>query len=218
MSRKKPWVTISLIIINILVYLVMTFSGGSTNINVLIRFGAKDNALIVAGQVWRLFTPMFIHIGFEHIVLNMVTLYFIGSQIEYLFGKWRFLIIYLLSGVCGNIASFALTPAVSAGASTAIFGLFGAYLMLGEAFRSNPYIREIAKQFLVLVILNLLGDLSGSVDLWGHLGGLFGGFLLGYIVGAPQIGRIAVHKRMLAIAALLLLFSSIYIYGLHVAI
>lgn len=218
MSGKKPWATISLIIINIFVYLMMTFSGGSTNVSVLVHFGAKDNALIAAGQVWRLFMPMFIHIGFEHIVLNMVTLYFLGSQIEYLFGTLRFLIIYLLSGICGNIVSFAFTPAISAGASTAIFGLFGSYLMLGEAFRDNPYIREIAKQFLILVVLNLLGDLSGSIDLWGHLGGLLGGFLLGYIVGAPQVGKVTIHKRLLASVALILLFSSIYIYGLHIAV
>ena len=116
----------------------------------------------------------------------MVTLYFLGMQIEYLFGPWRFLVIYLVSGICGNSASFAFTPAISAGASTALFGLFGAYLMLGESFRNDPYIRTIAKQFLVLVVLNLLSDLTGSIDLWGHLGGLIGGFLLGYVVGAPQ--------------------------------
>ena len=126
--------------------------------------------------------------------------------------------IYLLSGICGNIASFAFTPAVSAGASTALFGLFGAYLMLGEAFRDNPYIQAIAKQFLVLVVLNLLGDLSGSIDLWGHLGGLLSGFLLGYVVGAPQVGKIAVHKKLLATAVLILFFSGIYIHGLHVAV
>ena len=166
MSKKRPKMTIMLIVINIAMYLLMTVAGGSTNPNILIEFGAKDNALIAAGQIWRLFTPMFLHIGFQHIVLNMVTLYFLGMQIEYLFGPWRFLVIYLVSGICGNIASFAFTPAISAGASTALFGLFGAYLMLGESFRNDPYIRTIAKQFLVLVVLNLLSDLTGSIDLW----------------------------------------------------
>ena len=217
MSKKKPKMTIMLIVINIAMYLLMTVAGGSTNLNILIEFGAKDNALIAAGQFWRLFTPMFLHIGFQHIVLNMVTLYFLGMQIEYLFGPWRFLVIYLVSGICGNIASFAFTPAISAGASTALFGLFGAYLMLGESFRNDPYIRTIAKQFLVLVVLNLLSDLTGSIDLWGHLGGLMGGFLLGYIVGAPQIGKVETHKRWLALVGLVLLFAAIFVRGIHTA-
>src|SRR5699024_5660919 len=122
-----------------------------------------------------------------------------------------------LSGICGNIASFAFTPAISAGASTALFGLFGAYLMLGESFRDDPYIRTIAKQFLVLVVLNLLSDLTGSIDLWGHLGGLIGGFLLGYVVGAPQIGKVETHKRWLALVGLVLLFTAIFVRGMHTA-
>ena len=217
MSKKRPKMTILLIVINIAMYLLMTVAGGSTNPNILIEFGAKDNALIAAGQIWRLFTPMFLHIGFQHIVLNMVTLYFLGMQIEYLFGPWRFLVIYLASGICGNIASFAFTPAISAGASTALFGLFGAYLMLGESFRDDPYIRTIAKQFLVLVVLNLLSDLTGSIDLWGHLGGLIGGFLLGYVVGAPQIGKVETHKRWLVLVGLVLLFTAIFVRGMHTA-
>ena len=64
MSKKRPKMTIMLIVINIAMYLLMTVAGGSTNPNILIEFGAKDNALITAGQIWRLFTPMFLHIGF----------------------------------------------------------------------------------------------------------------------------------------------------------
>lgn len=214
MTNKRPRLTIILIIINVIIYLLMTISGGSTNPNVLIAYGAKDNALIAAGQIWRLFTPMFVHIGFEHIVINMVTLYFLGSQIEYLFGSVRFLIIYLLSGIGGNIASFAFNSSLSAGASTALFGLFGAFLALGESFRNDPYIRAVAKQFLILVVLNLISDLSGSIDLCGHFGGLISGFLLAYVVGAPLLGKIKTNKRILASITLGLLFISIYMTGM----
>lgn len=214
MEKKRPYITISLIVINVIVYLLMTIAGGSTNPNILLEFGAKDNALIAAGQIWRLFTPMFLHIGFQHIVLNMVTLYFLGAQIEYIFGPVRFLIIYLVSGIGGNIASFAFNSALSAGASTALFGLFGAYLALGESFRDNPYIHAVAKQFLVLVILNLIGDLSGSIDLWGHIGGLVSGFLLAYLVGVPNLGKIPMHKRILAGIVLAMLFVVIYLTGM----
>ena len=172
MQIKRPLVTISLIVANIVVYILMTVAGGSTNPLVLIKFGAKVNEYILMGQWWRLITPVFIHIGLTHIVVNMVTLYFIGMQIEYLFGASRYLLIYLVSGLCGNIASFVFNPdSVSAGASTALFGLFGAYLMLGEAFRENVYIRLMSRQFLALVILNIAFGFFGNIDLAGHLGG-----------------------------------------------
>ncbi|WP_439794965.1 rhomboid family intramembrane serine protease [Secundilactobacillus kimchicus] len=133
-----PYVTISLIALMVIVYLLMTAAGGAGNPQVLMAFGAKINVLIDAGQWWRLVTPMFLHLSFEHILLNMVTLYFLGLQIEALFGHWRFLILFVVSGIGGNLASFAFDPnALSAGASTAIFGLFGAFLMLGEAFRQT---------------------------------------------------------------------------------
>ncbi|MDY4064739.1 MAG: rhomboid family intramembrane serine protease, partial [Ligilactobacillus agilis] len=94
MQIKRPLVTISLIVANIVVYILMTVAGGSTNPLVLIKFGAKVNEYILMGQWWRLITPVFIHIGLTHIVVNMVTLYFIGMQIEYLFGASRYLLIY----------------------------------------------------------------------------------------------------------------------------
>ena len=210
--RKRPTATYILLIINISVYLLMTVAGGSENTGVLLAFGAKVNFLIAQGQWWRLFNPMFIHIGLEHLVLNMVTLYFIGLQIETLFGKWRFVTLYLLSGLGGNIASFAFSPGISAGASTSIFGLFGAFLMLGESFRDNPYIRATAKQFLLLVILNLGLGLRG-IDIAGHIGGLLAGFLAAYVIGVPNIGRVPVNKKVLAGCALLIIFGLLTVVG-----
>lgn len=210
--RKRPTATYILLIINISVYLLMTVAGGSQNTGVLLAFGAKVNFLIAQGQWWRLFNPMFIHIGLEHLVLNMVTLYFIGLQIETLFGKWRFVTLYLLSGLGGNIASFAFSPGISAGASTSIFGLFGAFLMLGESFRDNPYIRATAKQCLLLVILNLGLGLRG-IDIAGHIGGLLAGFLAAYVIGVPNIGRVPVNKKVLAGCALLIIFGLLTVVG-----
>ena len=208
MQIKRPVVTISLIVINIAVYLMMTLAGGTTNPEVLIAFGAKVNQYILLGQWWRLITPVFIHIGLTHIVVNMVTLYFIGMQIEYLFGPGRYLLIYLISGLCGNIASFTFNPnSLSAGASTALFGLFGAYLMLGEHFRENVYIRLMARQFLVLVIFNIGFGFFGNIDLAGHLGGLFGGFLTAYVVGVPKVGMVPVLKRVVAAISLVVIFG-----------
>lgn len=213
MTRKqRPSATYFLVIINIIVYLLMTVAGGSENTNVLVAFGAKVNQLIGQGEWWRLFTPMFIHIGLQHIVLNMVTLYFIGLQIEAVFGKWRFVILYLISGLGGNIASFVFSPSISAGASTSIFGLFGAFLMLGESYRQNLYIRATAKQFLILVILNLGLGFTG-IDIAGHIGGLLAGFLTAYVLGAPNLEKIPTNKKILAGAALVIIYGILAIAG-----
>lgn len=215
MIEKKPVATYSLLVVNVLVFLLMTIAGGSENLSVLVEFGAKVNSLILAGQWWRLFTAMFLHIGFEHIVLNMVTLYFVGIQLESILGRYRFLTVYLVSGITGNLASFAFNPnSLSAGASTALFGLFGIYLMLGESFNDNPYIKIIAKQFLVLVILNIAFSVYGNVDLAGHIGGLVGGFLMGYCVGVPRIGRIPTAKKIVSIFALAFLCIMMLTLGL----
>lgn len=211
-----PYVTISLIVVMSVIYLLMVAAGGASNTNVLITFGAKINVLIDAGQWWRLVTPMFLHLSFEHILLNMVTLYFLGLQIEVLFGHWRFLVLFLVSGIGGNLASFAFDPnALSAGASTAIFGLFGAFLMLGESFRQNVYIRQMTRTFLLFIGFNLVfGFFTPGVDIAGHIGGLLTGFLMGYIVGAPKIGRVVFIKRIFSVIGTILLFIGLYYYGL----
>ena len=167
--QKAP-LTSLIILIQVLVFILMTLAGGSTNSQVLVEFGARYTPLIKAGEWWRLITPGFVHIGLTHLVVNSVTLYFIGMYIENLFGHWRFLAIYLVSTLMGNLASAVFLPqSISAGASTGIFGLFGAFLMLGLAFWDEPAIHSLAHQFLILVLLNLGTDiLVPGIDLAGH--------------------------------------------------
>lgn len=206
--RSRSWslapVTVTLVAIQVLVYIMMTLAGGSTNSAVLVRFGALQPALLQAGQWWRLVTPVFVHIGFTHLLINSITLYFIGLYIEQLFGHWRMSVIYFVSAVTGNLwSAYWLPNGLAAGASTAIFGLFGAFLMLGESFRENPAIRQLSRQFLILVLLNVATDLFvPGIDLAGHIGGLLGGFLMAYVVAAPKIGPVAVSKRWLSAAIL----------------
>ena len=197
--QKAP-LTSLIILIQVIVFILMTLAGGSTNSQVLIEFGARYTPLIKAGEWWRLITPGFVHIGLTHLVVNSVTLYFIGMYIENLFGHWRFLAIYLVSTLMGNLASAVFLPqSISAGASTGIFGLFGAFLMLGLAFWDEPAIHSLANQFLILVLLNLGTDiLVPGIDLAGHLGGLLGGFFMAAVVGAPRLGRMDLLKRFLS--------------------
>lgn len=205
--RDTP-VTSGLIIVNVVVFIWMLIAFGLTGTSMSSTFsaqalftaGARYTPAILAGQWWRLIAPMFIHLSFFHLGMNMVVLYFLGNQIEALFGHLRTLLIYLVSGVTGNIWSAVFLPKqLSAGASTAIFGLFGAFIMLGLVYRTNPYVRQMARQFIILVVLNLVLDVfAAGIDLWGHVGGLLGGFAIALLLGMPkQWGPFAWYWRAL---------------------
>ena len=211
--KMRPFVTYGLLAITVIVFLMEVLAGGSENTLVLLNFGARYNLLIQQGQWWRFITPMFLHIGLMHIVVNAVSLYYLGVMTESIFGHWRFLTIYLVSGITGNIASFVFNPnSLSAGASTAIFGLLGAFLLLGDAFRDNLAIRQLSRQYLFLVAFNLIFNLfSPGIDISGHIGGLVGGFLIAGALGAPQLGTITAARRwlmgvVLIVAAVALLY------------
>lgn len=197
--RRAPVTTI-IIAVCVIVFIVMTLAGGSTNTNVLLHFGANNGNLVRAGQYWRLISAGFLHIGFSHLLINCLTLFFIGFYDEVLFGHWRLAIIFFISTIYGNLLSIAANPnIVGAGASTGIFGLFGAFIMLGIVFRENLALRSLGRQFIILVVFNLIADLFlPGISLAGHLGGLIAGFLAATMVGAPQVGEIGLIKRFLS--------------------
>lgn len=102
-------------------------------------------------------SPVFLHVGLSHLVVNSVTLLYIGRYIEEFFGHWRMVIIYFVSAFFGNLTSAVFMPStVSAGASTAIFGLFGAFLMLGVCFHHNVIVRVLSRTFLCYLLLLIL--------------------------------------------------------------
>ena len=155
--------------------------------NDLIKYGANFDLLTKSGEYYRLFTCIFLHIGIWHLICNMYSLYVIGKEVEGLFGKWKYLLIYILSGICGSILSLAFNSnTVSAGASGAIFGLLGALLYFGYHYRT--YLgNTIKRSILPVIIINLvLGFLNSGVDNAAHIGGLVGGILISMLVGVPD--------------------------------
>jgi len=155
---------------------------GPVDIRVLYLLGMKSNADILNGQVWRLFTAMFLHIGPTHLISNLIGLFMLGPIVEGHLGHWRFIAIYLLGGLFGSVASYAFSPALSAGASGAIFALLGATVLYFFRFRENfgSKGQDILRSMLVVLVLNLvLGSTVAHVDNWGHVGGLLGGLLVG---------------------------------------
>ena len=181
-SKKYPLITYILIGINILVFLYSMFS----KTDLLLKYGMYT-PFIKAGEYYRLFTCMFLHVDLIHLGFNMYALYVLGPQIESFFGKTKFTIIYLLSGICGSLLSMALnTEALSVGASGAIFGLLGAMLYFGYHYRT--YLGNVLRsQIIPIIVLNLgLGFILNGVDNYGHIGGLIGGILASMIVGVPD--------------------------------
>lgn len=175
--------TYSLAIITLGVWLSQFLANGvqATEPMNLFHFGALFGPDLIEHptHLWRLVTPIFVHIGWEHFLLNFFSLIFVGRQIEDVFGSRRFLAIYLLSGIFGNILAFFAQPYILlAGASTSLFGIFGAMAMLGYLTK-NPSFQAVGKQFAILILANLVINLfQPAVGIFGHIGGALGGVLL----------------------------------------
>lgn len=175
---KKPVVTMAIIALNVLVFILMYLLGnGSTDTATLLKFGANLGELVRRGQIYRLITSAFVHIGFVHLLCNCYSLYVIGPQLESFLGKWKFLLIYLLSALAGSLLSisFGSSLKISAGASGAIFGLLGSLLYFGYYYR--VYLGSVLRsQLIPIILLNLfIGFMTPGIDNSSHIGGLVAG-------------------------------------------
>ena len=184
---KYMMLTNILIAINLLVFLISAWiSKNIFNIDIytLIIMGAKVNSLIDKGQVWRLITCAFLHGGLIHIFFNMYALKILGPEIEYVYGKIKYLVIYLLSAIAASIFSYIFGPqSVSVGGSGAIFGLFGSMLIFGIKHRKQmgkAYMMNILQVIFVNVII---GISSSNIDNAAHFGGLIVGALIALLLG-----------------------------------
>ena len=159
---------------------------GSVDGYVLLSFGAKFGPALEVGQWWRLITAGFLHGGVFHILMNSWAMYDLGAQVEQAYGTSRFLVLYLVSGAAGFLASWWWSPALSIGASASIFGLIGA--MIAYSTRSRSWQgSEMKAVYVRWAIYGLLFGLLPmfSIDNAAHIGGLLAGFGLGYLAGEP---------------------------------
>jgi rhomboid protease GluP len=207
----KPLFTYILIAIQLVVFLLMEFKGGSTDSSTLIKFGAKFNPLILEGEWWRFFTPMFLHIGFLHLLMNSMALYYLGPLVERIYGNVRFLFLYLFAGFAGVVASFLFSANLSAGASGAIFGCFGALLYFGVVF-PRLFIRSLGFNILFVLALNIVfGFTVPGIDNAGHIGGLLGGFAAAGILRFPRKKRL--KSQAIFVAVTIALIVGLLQYG-----
>ena len=179
LASPATWILIG---INIILFIVEERAGGSTDTEVALQFGAQTLPALRRKEYYRLFTAMFLHFGIMHLVCNMYSLYNLGPAIEWIYGWWRFLIIYLGAGICGNLLTWVVESktgrnGISAGASGAIFGLMGAYIALAliPEIRDHLSIRSIV---ITLAINVIYGFSSRRINMTAHFGGLIGGFMI----------------------------------------
>ena len=187
-SPKKIIFTKLIILACIVMYIVVGIKDGnflSFSATTLAMLGGNNLMLVQNGEVWRLLTSAFLHAGLIHLLVNMYSLAILGTQVETFIGKWKFLFIYLISAISGNLLSlvFSAENVISVGASGALFGLMGALLYFGYHYRL--YLSEaIRNQIIPIIILNLLiGFTISGIDNVAHIGGLIGGYLAAMAIG-----------------------------------
>lgn len=149
--------------------------------------GASVNYLISDGQWWRIITSLFLHAGFMHVLFNMFSLFLFGPELEKIAGKMRFLTIYFLAGIFGNMATFVMQDGMyaSVGASGAIYGIFGAFAALVYYTRHTmPQLKQVIMPLIIISVI--ITFISPNINVTGHLGGLITGFLLGLSYFSPK--------------------------------
>lgn len=186
LAGSNLYATYAIIVINIVVFALMVFDGAglvSPNGLIHIKWGSNYAPLTLSGDWWRLISCVFIHFGIIHLAMNMYTLYMAGAYLEPMLGKTKYVAAYLSTGVIASIVSlwWHSTPVNSAGASGAVFGLYGLFLAL---LTTNLIPKKVRKSLLqsigIFVVYNLVYGLRGGIDNAAHVGGLVSGFVIGY--------------------------------------
>ncbi len=192
--RRKPEAicTVIIIVINVAVFLVLSALGNTEDAVFMLRHGAMYEPAVTQGhEYYRLFTCLFLHFGISHLANNMLLLGALGWNLEIETGKVKFVIIYLVSGLAGNLFSLYHSlsvneQAVSAGASGAIFGLMGALLYVVIANKGRLG-RLSSRGLMFMIALSLyFGLTSTGVDNYAHIGGLVCGFILSAVLYRPK--------------------------------
>lgn len=212
-SYGKARITFLLIFINLIIFFMLELNGGSTNIETLVKYGAKYNPAIIEGEWWRIISSMFLHIGALHLFMNMLAIYYLGTAVERIYGSTRFVIIYFISGIIGGLTSFAFNTHIAAGASGALFGLFGALLYFGVIHKQLFY-QTMGKSVIFILLINLaFGFLVPQIDMGAHVGGLIGGFIAAAIASLPYQKHSVTLHRMLGVISFLIIIIFLVRYG-----
>jgi rhomboid protease GluP len=187
---STPWMTYLIMGITILMFLAQLASQYLLGDDYPAALGVKINSYIIRGQYWRLLTPVLLHANIIHIAFNMWALFSFGRNLERSYGHVRFLLLYLVAGLAGNVASFWFSASASLGASTAVFGVVAAeavYFYQNRQFFGKQASAALYNILSVIGVNLILGFTVSGIDNFGHLGGLVGGAAFAFLAG-PLFG------------------------------
>lgn len=212
MDTRSAVVTYILIGINVLMFLIINALIRMTDMDelaVITLLGAKDNALIATGEYWRLITPIFLHSGLLHLFFNCYALLIWGPMVEKLYGRFKFVILYIVAGMVGCLLSYVMSINPSIGASGSIFGVLGALLYFRQRWK-DAFKRFFGPSLFIIIGFNLFyGFTSSGIDNWGHIGGLVGGFLAGNALGLYKENKARFDKVIFALGIIALFAGGI---------
>lgn len=218
----RPIMTMVFMAVCILFYLVIFasenlmgfLSSANGSIASLYEGMLYKQTAVFLGEYWRLLTCGFLHAELFHILVNMFSLWILGSAVERIFGAWRFSVLYVLSIIAGSVATYALSNINSSlGASGGIFGLAGALAALYFT-QKNSFGRLVSKQIFVIIGFNIMyGLMFGSlINNFAHIGGLVAGFLLAFLLGIPRENRYMV-LRVFGVVVFLIVLAGGIVFG-----
>lgn len=215
MFQSRSIVTYTFLIVLVAVFLFLHLQPiKEWLVPIAINYGAKYNPLILAGDYYRLLTPSFLHFDLMHLLFNVVFIYQFGRMVEHVFGWWRMIILMIGSAIFGNLCSYAFVEGLSIGASTVAYGLLGAILFLGLEQRKifMHFVRTLVFPILIFSIFWII--IEPGIDVYGHLGGFLGGFLIASILGLPKQSYY-ISRTFLAGATLLILITGLFNRGAY---
>lgn len=207
-AGSKLYVTYGIIAINVIVFILMAINGAgilSPNAFVHIDWGSNVTVLTLSGDWWRLVTCMFIHFGIIHLAMNIYALYMAGVYLEPMLGKAKFIVAYLCTGVVASIASlwWHKEGVNSAGASGAVFGMYGVFLALLFTNLIPKQIRTaLLRSIAVFVVFNLIYGMKAGIDNAAHVGGLVSGVVIGFVFYPLLKKKETGTKRTMMLAAI----------------
>jgi rhomboid protease GluP len=217
--REHFFITPIIIDLNILIFILMAISGANILMpsnEIMLQWGANFKPMTLEGQWWRLITNCFLHIGIMHLLFNMYALLYIGVLLEPHLGRIRFLTAYLLTGIAASVTSLWWHDfTISAGASGAIFGMYGVFLsMLTTSLIEKEVRQALLTSISLFVGYNLLFGLKGGVDNAAHIGGLLSGIVIGYalIPGLKKPEQKSLKFGALGMLTILVLAASLVVY------
>ena len=206
---KNYPITYYIVAVNVLVFLAIHLSNflfpDISLVDILVK---NTYSISIDGQFYRLFTAIFSHYSVTHLFFNCFAIIILGQHVEQIFGKLKFVIIFIIAGLFGSLFSFMFSPNPALGASGGVFGIFGVHLYLYMK-NKTAYSKIFGQEIFKLLVINvIIGFVVPNIDYWGHFGGIVGGFLATNALGLKHTIKFNRNKILISIVTVVLFIGS----------